>query len=632
MRYGMPPRRANLGVVMAVILALLPAFAMPGSVGAAAQDDSSGLLDETAYESPQFGYTVTWDDTWSARQRDVTSNTGGFDVITIRNGDGTLRITGRADDETAADVLQGTVDLITRNADSSEIIAETEGDVPSVEFTADRDHVIVEAHTLGDNGAVVVVTLTARERNFADALAAAQETVLLDDEPVFAGITSSGATPSATDGATGEATAEGDEGIGTPVDEVTPEADATPETTDEATADAVGTPEDVTDDPADDTRGEGIVDAAYTSPTYGFTVEWNDDVWEAEDRVGEDGFNELELISATGSLYIWSGEFYEGDPAACLEGESDFYANDDPSITDWAPAENADGEPITGETANGAYGVFTLTYTDQEEADAESVDLVDYIECRELVPGEAVIVILATSTPDQYNDHVDDVLTITNQIQLAGEADTNATPVGSPELDTNATPVASPEVDTPATPEASPESQTPEASPEASPDASSNDDTGLDGSTFTSPSFGFTVEIPAAWTVEDETIAGGDERLVLTNGISTVTLHATDAYADDLEGCVEYARDLTEEDPAFADLELDETADGDPFEGSNSRSAYANFTYTGADDLEFSHFVECQYIVEDESVLILSQDVPYDQYAAERQARRQIEDAITLAD
>ncbi|MDQ3539136.1 MAG: hypothetical protein M3440_00470, partial [Chloroflexota bacterium] len=388
----MQSRHAGRGVIITVLLAVmlgtLPALAMTGSVTAAAQDDSSGLLDETTYESPQFGYTVSWDDTWWARQRDVSSNPGGFDVITIRNGDGTLRITGRADDDTAADVLQDTVDLITRNADTSEIITETEGDVPSVEFTADRDHVIVEAHTLSDNGAVVVVTLTARESAFADALAAAQSTVLLDDAPIFAGPADAiDSTPSSADGTTAEATVAGQDDASTPavrataeataerqeapaspaaspatVEVADPPATATPEVTGEATAE-VGTPEGATDDPAaDETQGEGIVDAVYTSPTYGFTVEWNDDVWEAEDRVGEDGFNELELLSATGSLYVWSGEFYDGDPAACLQGESDFYENDDPAVTRWAPAENADGEPITGETANASYGVFTLTY------------------------------------------------------------------------------------------------------------------------------------------------------------------------------------------------------------------------------------------------------------------------------
>lgn len=612
LRHKAPGRVITL--VLTAVLALLPALAMTGSVGGAAQDDASGLLDETTYESPQFDYTVSWDETWSARQRDVSSNPGGFDVITLRNGDGMLRVAGRSDDISAEDFLQNTVDLITRNADTSEIIAETDGDVPSVELTADRDHAILEAHTLTDNGAVVVITLIAREADFADALAAAQATVLLNDEPIFAGATTSEATPAATGDATEAATTETIEGDATEAVTTEPAGeDATPEAT-EIPAEEEGTPVGAiaTEPPLEDAPGEGISGATYTSPTYGFGVAWNDTIWQAEAQVGEDGFDELELIAASGTLYIWAGDVYNGDPAACLQGESEFFANDDPAITDWAPAEDADGEPITGETSNAAYGVFTLTYTDQTEEDAESVNLVDYIECRELVPGEAVMIILATSTPEQYNDHIEDVLTITNQIELAGEDDpTGATPVAT----------SAPEGLSPA-----------DATPEASPDASRGERTGLAGTSFISPTFGFSLDIPVDWSVEDETIAEGDERLVMTNGVSTVTLYATDAYTGDLEGCVDYARDLIEDEPAFADLQLDKRADGSPFQGSDTRGAYANFTYTGADNLQFALFVQCQYIVEDESVLILSQDVPYDQYSAERQARRQIENAITLAE
>jgi len=585
-----------LAMILGIMLVTLPLGMLAGS---AAAQDSSGLLDETTYESPQFDYTVSWDDTWSARQRDVSSNPGGFDVITLRNGDATLRVAGRSDDIAADEFLQNTVELITRNADTSEIVAETDGDVPSVELTADGDHVILEAHTLTDNGAVVVITLTARERNFADALATAQATVLLSEEPIFARTATPEATPSGTDDATEAATTEPVEDDATEATTEPVEEDATEVT--ETPADGEGTPVDdlATEPPADD-PGEGITGATYTSPTYGFGVAWNDTVWQADARIDEEGFDELELISASGTLYIWAGDVYNGDPAACLDGEAGFYENEDPAITDWAPAEDADGEPITGETSNSAYGVFTLTYTDQTEEGAESVDLVDYIECRELVPGQAVMIVFATSTPEQYNDHIDDVLTVTNQIELGGEAD--------------------------------PTSTTPAATPEASPDASGDERTGLAGTSFTSPTFGFSLDIPVDWSVQDEMIAEGDERLVMSNGVSTITLYATDAYSGDLEGCVGYARDLIEDEPAFTDLRLDERADGSPFQGSDDRGAYANFTYTGADNLQFAHFVQCQYIVEDESVLILSQDVPYDQYSAERQARRQIENAITLAE
>jgi len=549
------------GVIIALIVAMLPSLA---SGPVAAQGDSSGLVDGTSYESPQFGYTLSWDDSWAARQRDITSNQGGFDTITIRHDTGTLRVSGRADDEPAIDFLNDTVDLIARNADASAIVSENlEGEIPSIEFTADRDHLIVEAYSLPDSGAVVVLTLRAQESEFATSLAAARANIALNDEPILR-----------------------DEGA--PSAEAP--APATPEADDLPPPDAA-TPE---------ASSEGIDGETYTSPTYGYSLIWDANIWEAESLVGEDGYNELRLASPSVTLSIWSGPYYEGDPASCLEGEAEYFEGSDPSVSDWQPAEDADGNPIAGETSNASYGVFTLSYTDPETEDAEPVELVDYMECRSLVEGESVLVIFATTTPERYNDAIEDVLRITNAIELAGED-------GEPDAPT-------------------PDAGTPVAIPGASPEGLS----GLAGSIFTSPSFGFSLDIPPVWSVDDEIIAEEYELLVLNNGTSLVTLQATDQYSGDLEGCVAFAYAQVADVPAFADLEPDVTSTGDPFEGSNAEGAYANFTYTGPDDEKYAHFISCRAIVEGESVLILTQDVPYDAYATQRQARRQIENAIVL--
>ena len=550
--------------------ALLPSFA---GVSATAQDEGSGLVDATSYESPQFGYTLGWDDAWSVRERDITSNEGGFDTITIRHDAGTVRVSGRADDYPAIEFLNDTVDLITSNADASEILSEElDGEIPFVEFTADRDHVIVEAHSLPEHGAVVVLTLRARESEFETALAAAREGVVLNDEPILQG--GQGSSPA-----------------GTPAE--TPEA-ATPQAS-----------------------NEGIEGDTYTSPTYGYRLTWDANIWEAESRVGADGYNELRLESPSVSLAIWSGPFYNGDPAACLEGESDHFATDDPSVSDWEPAEDANGEPIGGETAVAAYGVFTLTYSDPETEDAEPVELVDYIECRSLVEGESVLVIFATTTPERYNDSIEDVLRISNAIELAG--DDAATPASA--TDPAATPVTvTPDAVIPETP--MPDTGTPAGTPEAI--------TGLDGMTFTSPGFGFSITIPSTWSVADETIAEDEEILVLNNGTSVVTLQATSQYRGDLEGCVAYAQRQAAADPAYVDLAPDVTSTGAPLSGSNAEGAYANFTYTGSKSAKYAHFISCRAIVEGESYLILTQDVPYSDYPTQRQARRQIENAIVL--
>ena len=642
--------------IVALMIAILPVAAGLAARSATAQDDGAGLIDATSYESPQFGYALTWDESWTARERDVTSNEGGFDTITIRHDTGSVRVSGRADDYPAIEFLNDTVDLIEANADVSETVRESlDGEVPFVELTADRDHLIVEAYTLPDSDAVVVLMLRAQERDFEAALAAARESVTLDGTPVLQG--GDGGSPTV---AAGE-TPEGDEG--------TPET-ATPGAT-----------------------NEGIDGETYTSPTYGYRLTWDANIWEAESRTRDDGYNELRLESPSATLAIWSGPYYAGDPAACLQGEAGFFETEDPAIADWQPAEDAEGEPIAGETTSASYGVFTLTYTDPENVEAEPVALVDYIECRSLVEGESVLVIFATMTPERYNDTIDDVLRITNAVDLGGDEGEGATPApatpaadvtippnpaapasppavtpvpatptmaipptptptplpatpfpATPTVAIPPTPTPPPVTPVPATPTvaipptptplpATPVPASPMATPEGSPvgtPVTAGVSTGLDGTTFTSPSFGFSITIPSDWSVTGETIAASEELLVLSNGTSQITIQATSRYRGDLEGCVAEAHARAAADPTFADLAPDTTGTGDPFEGSNADAAYANFTYTGSDGETYAHFVSCRAIAEGESYLILTQDVAYDAYATQRQARRQIENAIVL--
>ncbi|CAN0500626.1 unnamed protein product, partial [Phaeothamnion confervicola] len=97
--------------------------AFPAAAAASAQADT-GLVDDTTYVSPQFGYTVTWGDPWTTRARNVTSNSGGFDALTLRNGSASLRITGRAAGEDPAAVLDDAIALETNNAASATVDAQ----------------------------------------------------------------------------------------------------------------------------------------------------------------------------------------------------------------------------------------------------------------------------------------------------------------------------------------------------------------------------------------------------------------------------------------------------------------------------------------------------------------------------
>jgi len=550
----------GFGLIIALMMTFLPVLGAPAAATA-----QKGLQGDVAYESPQFGYTLEWGSDWSVRGRDVISNRGGYDTITLRGQGGILWIQGQGADVNAADAVEKRIEI---EGSSDDVVSEDlDGDVPTVEMVTGRSRILIEGHTLETNKAVVLVVLSAREKDFDAALDSVREQVLFNGGPIL----------------TGQEATEGD---GDAIDTTTGVA------TEEATVVPTETPEDAeTDDPVDLTDGESgmatvtdVVDGTYTGPLYGYTFEFDEDIWTVGEELDGDGSDGLYMTSDTGSLTIWSWDAYGTDTMACLDGESDYYANDDQTVEDWSPALDANGDPIRYEGNDYAYGVFTLTYTNPDSG--ETTDLVDYIECRSIPGEDAVVIIFGSSTPDLYNDHLDMVLDVAETITFAQDDE--------------------PIVDQPDTP----------------PDEDDMPETGLSGSLYTSPSFGFTVDIPQQWQVEDEQLALNDEQLMLTNGTSDVMIWATDAYNGDLAGCVDFAAEH-----APYDLELATTAEGGPFRGDDRNGAYGNFLY---DDGDQAYSISCQYIEEGESVLILTQDVPADELASQRKFRIDLQQAIEL--
>lgn len=100
--------------------------------------------------------------------------------------------------------------------------------------------------------------------------------------------------------------------------------------------------------------------------------------------------------------------------------------------------------------------------------------------------------------------------------------------------------------------------------------------------------------------------------------------------APTLSDCVSNVGGEHANEPVYDGLALARTASGDPFSGEDDFSAFANFTFTGPDGATWSHFIECRWIVEGESVLVVIQDVPQEAFGSERAARRQIQNSIEI--
>ena len=131
----------------------------------------------------------------------------------------------------------------------------------------------------------------------------------------------------------------------------------------------------------------------YTNPTYRYQLQWDPDVW----TVAEDGTGDLTLESDLVQLYLQSGQFYNGDATACRD---DLVGRlpDDSAVTSSDPY---DGEGQLDDELNGrAFATLRVDLAASDGQDARTV--VERIDCRTLVAGEAVLAITWIAPVDDF--------------------------------------------------------------------------------------------------------------------------------------------------------------------------------------------------------------------------------------
>jgi hypothetical protein len=132
-------------------------------------------------------------------------------------------------------------------------------------------------------------------------------------------------------------------------------------------------------------RGGG----SYSSPSYEFTVSWDDNVWQGEELTEGEG---VELNSDVSYAMIQGFGGYEFGAEGCLEDSATSMASHD-YVDGFDTASKKVDRPAT---AKGAVGEL-YGYTDLEN----EIDIALYIECRELPVEQSVLqIILMAYAPD----------------------------------------------------------------------------------------------------------------------------------------------------------------------------------------------------------------------------------------
>ena len=167
------------------------------------------------------------------------------------------------------------------------------------------------------------------------------------------------------------------------------------------------------------TSGAQVAGSVWTSPTYGFSVSWAGTDWQDDPTgdltaVGAERLDRLHLINGVSSLYFEGAERYQGILPSCVAEEANILGQE-PGVSDVRPYRDANGVQLVADGPNASAAAFTLTL----DVSGGQIELVDYVECRTLIPGQAVLIITLISEPDTFAQELASAQEVIDTITLA---------------------------------------------------------------------------------------------------------------------------------------------------------------------------------------------------------------------
>jgi len=150
--------------------------------------------------------------------------------------------------------------------------------------------------------------------------------------------------------------------------------------------------------------GQSLRDSGYISPTWGFSVRWYDDEWSVDQETTTDGVDTLWLTDTMGNAVGFEGRAgYGGDARACLDDRVSA-VEETPDAGDAAVATDEFDRPfkIFHPWRSWIALLVPIQADDQESA----VDHLVYLDCRTLVPDEAVFIRYLVAPAETFSDEL----------------------------------------------------------------------------------------------------------------------------------------------------------------------------------------------------------------------------------
>jgi hypothetical protein len=177
--------------------------------------------------------------------------------------------------------------------------------------------------------------------------------------------------------------------------------------------------------PASPASGEaptGVSGSSWQGPNFGVRVHWDPAVWSVEGESIGEGYDGLQIGTSSSTVFLEAYDGFAGDAEACFAAAEQEIGERE-GISEVVPLTD---RPLpVAASARGAAGLFGLTAT---LPDGTPYRGVEYVECRTVKPGEAVLEITWQAVTQAFNEDFANVEELLATIEMPEESP-SATPV-----------------------------------------------------------------------------------------------------------------------------------------------------------------------------------------------------------
>jgi hypothetical protein len=152
----------------------------------------------------------------------------------------------------------------------------------------------------------------------------------------------------------------------------------------------------------------------YESPTYGYTVAY-DDPWTITDEESNEDADRVRFSDDVSTVDLWGFET-DFTPEECLEDEFNYYKTQ-AGYTNAQVAIDTEDNEMTGQIDDFVWGVYWFTYQSDEESDP--IDYTSYVECHPLDDGVMLRIVQFVEF-DDYNDEIENRVALLEGLDLDG--------------------------------------------------------------------------------------------------------------------------------------------------------------------------------------------------------------------